>query len=68
MNWEQLLNKGRLGHRDAKDETGRTAFLREAGHIQNAAAFALEVSSHTEQSADRHHTRSAHAGHDDAVR
>ena len=33
MNWEQLLNKGRLGHRDAKDETGRTAFLRDHDKI-----------------------------------
>ena len=33
MDWHQLLNKARLGGRSAKDESGRTAFLRDHDKI-----------------------------------
>ena len=36
MNWNQLLAKGRLGRRPAKDESGRNAFLRDHDKIIHA--------------------------------
>ena len=39
MNWQQLLNKSRLGNRPAKDEKGRNAFLRDHDKIIFSGAF-----------------------------
>ncbi len=45
----------------------RAALLREAGHVDHAAAVALEMRGHAEESADRHDTRAADAGDDDRI-
>ena len=39
MDWHVLLNKARLGGRSAKDESGRTAFLRDHDKIIFSGAF-----------------------------
>ena len=64
MNWEQLLNKGRLGHRDAKDETGRTAFLRDHDKIIFSGAFrrlARKTQVHPLATNDHVHNRLTHS-------
>ncbi len=64
MNWEQLLNKARLGGRDAKDETGRTAFLRDHDKIIFSGAFrrlARKTQVHPLATNDHVHNRLTHS-------
>ena len=64
MNWEQLLNKARLGARGAKDETGRTAFLRDHDKIIFSGAFrrlARKTQVHPLATNDHVHNRLTHS-------
>ncbi|ARB47546.1 deoxyguanosinetriphosphate triphosphohydrolase [Alloalcanivorax xenomutans] len=64
MHWEHLLNKERLGHRGAKDETGRTAFLRDHDKIIFSGAFrrlARKTQVHPLATNDHVHNRLTHS-------
>lgn len=64
MDWKNLLNKGRLGHRAAKDETGRTAFLRDHDKIIFSGAFrrlARKTQVHPLATNDHVHNRLTHS-------
>lgn len=64
MNWQQLLNKDRLGGRSAKDETGRTAFLRDHDKIIFSGAFrrlARKTQVHPLATNDHVHNRLTHS-------
>lgn len=64
MNWEQLLNKDRLGQRAAKDESGRTAFLRDHDKIIFSGAFrrlARKTQVHPLATNDHVHNRLTHS-------
>lgn len=64
MNWEQLLDKTRLGGRSAKDETGRTAFLRDHDKIIFSGAFrrlARKTQVHPLATNDHVHNRLTHS-------
>lgn len=64
MDWQTLLNKQRLGHRGAKDETGRTAFLRDHDKIIFSGAFrrlARKTQVHPLATNDHVHNRLTHS-------
>ncbi len=64
MNWQQLLNKNRLGHRPAKDESGRNAFLRDHDKIIFSGAFrrlARKTQVHPLATNDHIHNRLTHS-------
>lgn len=64
MNWQQLLNKTRLGNRPAKDESGRNAFLRDHDKIIFSGAFrrlARKTQVHPLASNDHIHNRLTHS-------
>ena len=64
MNWNQLLAKGRLGRRPAKDESGRNAFLRDHDKIIFSGAFrrlARKTQVHPLASNDHVHNRMTHS-------
>lgn len=64
MKWETLLNKQRLGGRPAKDETGRTAFLRDHDKIIFSGAFrrlARKTQVHPLATNDHVHNRLTHS-------
>lgn len=64
MDWDTLLNKGRLGGRPAKDETGRTAFLRDHDKIIFSGAFrrlARKTQVHPLATNDHVHNRLTHS-------
>lgn len=64
MDWNTLLNKGRLGGRSAKDETGRTAFLRDHDKIVFSGAFrrlARKTQVHPLATNDHVHNRLTHS-------
>ena len=53
--------------RDANVRDDGTVLLREAGHVEHAAALALEVRGHSQQRADGHDPGAADAGDQYAV-
>lgn len=64
MDWQQLLNKQRLGHRTPKDERGRTAFLRDHDKIIFSGAFrrlARKTQVHPLATNDHVHNRLTHS-------
>jgi dGTPase len=64
MDWGTLLNKARLGGRGAKDETGRTAFLRDHDKIIFSGAFrrlARKTQVHPLATNDHVHNRLTHS-------
>jgi dGTPase len=64
MNWNQLLNKQRLGGRAAKEESGRNAFLRDHDKIIFSGAFrrlARKTQVHPLASNDHIHNRLTHS-------
>lgn len=64
MQWQQLLNKGRLGRRPAKDESGRTAFIRDHDKIIFSGAFrrlARKTQVHPLATNDHVHNRLTHS-------
>lgn len=64
MDWATLLNKDRLGGRPAKDETGRTAFLRDHDKIIFSGAFrrlARKTQVHPLATNDHVHNRLTHS-------
>ena len=64
MDWHTLLNKHRLGHRPAKDERGRTAFLRDHDKIVFSGAFrrlARKTQVHPLATNDHVHNRLTHS-------
>lgn len=64
MNWQQLLNKNRLGNRPAKDESGRNAFLRDHDKIIFSGAFrrlARKTQVHPLATNDHIHNRMTHS-------
>ncbi|MBQ24391.1 deoxyguanosinetriphosphate triphosphohydrolase [Alcanivorax sp.] len=64
MDWHQLLNKARLGGRTAKDESGRTAFLRDHDKIIFSGAFrrlARKTQVHPLATNDHVHNRLTHS-------
>lgn len=64
MDWHTLLNNQRLGHRPAKEETGRTAFLRDHDKIIFSGAFrrlARKTQVHPLASNDHVHNRLTHS-------
>ena len=64
MDWHQLLNKARLGGRSAKDESGRTAFLRDHDKIIFSGAFrrlARKTQVHPLATNDHVHNRLPHS-------
>ena len=56
---------GRIGDAHVRDDGA--VLLREARHVEHAAALAFEVRGHADQRADRHHPGAADAGDEDAV-
>ncbi len=64
MEWQRLLEKRRLGNRAAKDETGRTAFLRDHDKIIFSGAFrrlARKTQVHPLATNDHVHNRLTHS-------
>ena len=64
MQWQQLLNRDRLGGRPAKDESGRNAFLRDHDKIIFSGAFrrlARKTQVHPLASNDHIHNRMTHS-------
>lgn len=64
MQWQHLLNKNRLGGRPAKDESGRTAFLRDHDKIVFSGAFrrlARKTQVHPLATNDHVHNRLTHS-------
>lgn len=64
MNWNLLLNKQRLGSRKVKDESGRTAFLRDHDKIIFSGAFrrlARKTQVHPLATNDHVHNRLTHS-------
>lgn len=64
MEWQRLLEKRRLGDRTAKDETGRTAFLRDHDKIIFSGAFrrlARKTQVHPLATNDHVHNRLTHS-------
>lgn len=64
MNWHQLLNSRRLGNRPAKEEFGRTAFLRDHDKIIFSGAFrrlARKTQVHPLATNDHVHNRLTHS-------
>lgn len=64
MDWNTLLNKQRLGHRAAKDERGRTAFVRDHDKIIFSGAFrrlARKTQVHPLATNDHVHNRLTHS-------
>lgn len=64
MNWHQLLNNQRLGQRPAKEEVGRTAFLRDHDKIIFSGAFrrlARKTQVHPLATNDHVHNRLTHS-------
>lgn len=64
MNWQQLLNSRRLGNRPAKEEFGRTAFLRDHDKIIFSGAFrrlARKTQVHPLATNDHVHNRLTHS-------
>jgi dGTPase len=64
MNWNQLLDKRRLGGRAAKEESGRNAFLRDHDKIIFSGAFrrlARKTQVHPLASNDHVHNRLTHS-------
>jgi len=64
MNWTALLNSGRLGHRPAKQESGRNAFLRDHDKIIFSGAFrrlARKTQVHPLATNDHVHNRMTHS-------
>ncbi len=64
MEWQRLLNKSRLGGRPAKDESGRTAFLRDHDKIVFSGAFrrlARKTQVHPLATNDHVHNRLTHS-------
>ncbi|AJD49907.1 deoxyguanosinetriphosphate triphosphohydrolase-like protein [Isoalcanivorax pacificus W11-5] len=64
MDWQTLLNKGRLGGRAAKDESGRTAFIRDHDKIIFSGAFrrlARKTQVHPLATNDHVHNRLTHS-------
>lgn len=64
MDWNQLLNAQRLGHRPIKDESGRTAFLRDHDKIIFSGAFrrlARKTQVHPLATNDHVHNRLTHS-------
>lgn len=64
MNWTQLLNSDRLGHRPAKRESGRNAFLRDHDKIIFSGAFrrlARKTQVHPLATNDHVHNRLTHS-------
>ena len=64
MDWQQLLNKQRLGQRSPKDERGRTAFLRDHDKIIFSGAFrrlARKTQVHPLATNDHVHNRLTHS-------
>lgn len=64
MEWSLLLNKSRLGNRPAKDEHGRTAFLRDHDKIIFSGAFrrlARKTQVHPLATNDHVHNRLTHS-------
>lgn len=64
MNWHQLLNSRRLGNRPAKEESGRTAFLRDHDKIIFSGAFrrlARKTQVHPLATNDHVHNRLTHS-------
>lgn len=64
MSWDKLLNKHRLGQRPAKDENGRTAFLRDHDKIIFSGAFrrlARKTQVHPLATNDHVHNRLTHS-------
>lgn len=64
MDWHTLLNKSRLGDRPAKDESGRTAFLRDHDKIIFSGAFrrlARKTQVHPLATNDHVHNRLTHS-------
>ena len=64
MDWQRLLNKKRLGNRPAKDESGRTAFLRDHDKIVFSGAFrrlARKTQVHPLATNDHVHNRLTHS-------
>lgn len=64
MHWHQLLNRHRLGGRPAKDESGRTAFLRDHDKIIFSGAFrrlARKTQVHPLATNDHVHNRLTHS-------
>ena len=64
MDWATLLNKRRLGQRSAKDESGRTAFLRDHDKIIFSGAFrrlARKTQVHPLATNDHVHNRLTHS-------
>jgi dGTPase len=64
MDWQQLLNRKRLGNRGEKDESGRTAFLRDHDKIIFSGAFrrlARKTQVHPLATNDHVHNRLTHS-------
>jgi dGTPase len=64
MNWRDLLNSNRLGHRPAKNESGRNAFLRDHDKIIFSGAFrrlARKTQVHPLATNDHVHNRMTHS-------
>lgn len=64
MDWHNLLNNQRLGHRPAKEEIGRTAFLRDHDKIIFSGAFrrlARKTQVHPLATNDHVHNRLTHS-------
>ena len=64
MQWQQLLNKKRLGNRPAKEESGRNAFLRDHDKIIFSGAFrrlARKTQVHPLATNDHIHNRLTHS-------
>ncbi len=64
VSWQQLLNRERLGRRAAKDESGRTAFLRDHDKIVFSGAFrrlARKTQVHPLATNDHVHNRLTHS-------
>lgn len=64
MDWTKLLNRNRLGNRPAKDEHGRTAFLRDHDKIVFSGAFrrlARKTQVHPLATNDHVHNRLTHS-------
>ena len=64
MDWSTLLNKRRLGNRAAKDESGRTAFIRDHDKIIFSGAFrrlARKTQVHPLATNDHVHNRLTHS-------
>ena len=60
------MSSGRARDLDVAEH--RAALLRQAGHVDGAAALALEMGGHGEDRADRHDAGAADAGDEDARR